>query len=456
LLLRDLIETEEMLLLLKARISVEQVYASRLLELKQSSLSSNGFRKDESRLSSVVFLKYKTEMGTLALAHKNMADLMANLLAPIDRFIEICKKEMTPRAEAIVYGWKKYQRIRDDTLALEAKASEKWKALQGAPAPTLEEEVDEMLSTANMLTIGSRKVSADDFNALIVKLQNKVPSEDIWRMLGTYKDCYSGEAMLEYLKLTMSEADSREFLNYLCMYNYIKPISYTGTVNSFISTSHYQWKIFSAEFSNEPASKKNRREATRAALEAGRSAKQLESLRNSLDTQMLEYTNQAQMLMCEHIRIIKETLTTALEIEKNPLEAIKTLGDRLAVFLESLDPVKDVQAIVENEKTGYKHVPTFVAKVFPTADTPFQIFGRPLEDTASSTKLRVPALITKATAYLLDTYAVNPDPKSPSHLDIWLSPIGNFGSIHSLRSSVNGVKINRRCLRKFPPETIVG
>ena len=62
LLLRDLIEAEELLQLFKARIGLEMNYSSRLLEIKHAQLSQNGFRKDESRLSSVVFLKYKTEM----------------------------------------------------------------------------------------------------------------------------------------------------------------------------------------------------------------------------------------------------------------------------------------------------------------------------------------------------------------------------------------------------------
>jgi hypothetical protein len=59
-LLRDLMEAEELLLFLKSRIALEEYYSSRLLDLKTKELSGNGFKKDESRMSSVVFLKYKT------------------------------------------------------------------------------------------------------------------------------------------------------------------------------------------------------------------------------------------------------------------------------------------------------------------------------------------------------------------------------------------------------------
>ena len=172
----------------------------------------------------------------MALAHKFMADAMTKFIGPIESFIQTCQKEMTPKAETLVYGWKQYQKLVQDTLALEAKAILLWDAISGAPASSLEDEVDELLYTVNMLKIGSRKVPADDFNRLIAKLQNKIPSEDIWRLLGTYKDCYNGELMLNYLKQSMMEQDAREFLTYLCQHNYIKSIEYTGTVNSFTTT----------------------------------------------------------------------------------------------------------------------------------------------------------------------------------------------------------------------------
>ena len=196
-------------------------------------------------------------------------------------------------------------------------------------------------------------------------------------------------------------------------------------------------------------------QATRATVEAGRAARHLEHLRLSLDVQTLEYTNQVQSLMTEHIKIVKETLKSLLEIDKMPLDAIKTIGDRLSVFLESLNPSKDVAAIAENDKTGFKPVPTFLPKSFPI-DPNHILFGLSLESYEQATKNRVPQIITKAIEYLTDTFIIS-DSKASSHVDVWISPITNLPAIHSLRTILNSTpKVTRGILRKFPPETIVG
>jgi hypothetical protein len=196
-------------------------------------------------------------MATLATCHKNIASLLTRLIAPIERFIELCKKELSPRAEALHLGWKKFQKLLDDTRDLEVKAVTKWDAFtQYSLSDRLQQEVDEVLEGVNMIEIGSKRIPAEDFNTILAHMQNKIPCEDLWKLLGTYKDCYNGELLLSFLKKSMPEADARELLDYLCMYGYLKPVSYTGILNQFTTTAEYQWKIYSAEFSNERGDKK--------------------------------------------------------------------------------------------------------------------------------------------------------------------------------------------------------
>jgi hypothetical protein len=114
---------------------------------------------------------------------------------------------MTPKAEALHYGWKKYLKQLDQLLVLEQKAKEKWDSLP--PMKSEDDEVDELISGLNMIEIGGKKVPADDFNDLIHRMQNQVPCEDIWKLLGTYKESYNGDLMLEFLKTTMTEQEGR-------------------------------------------------------------------------------------------------------------------------------------------------------------------------------------------------------------------------------------------------------
>lgn len=163
-----------------------------------------------------------------------------------------------------------------------------------------------------------------------------------------------------------------------------------------------------------------RLQASRAALEYGRSARQLETLRLSLEVLHNEYmhlgiplpnlhalTILAQNLMTEHIKTLKESLKSALEIESQPLTAIKTLTTRLSIFLESLNPEKDVISISENDKTAFKPIATYVPKSFPI-DPCLSLFGVSLEKLESRTKCRIlPLLAKEQNIYMTSSGMIN-------------------------------------------------
>jgi hypothetical protein len=87
-----------------------------------------------------------------------------------------------------------------------------------------------------------------------------------------------------------------------------------------------------------------------------------------------------------------------------PLEAVKNLENRLGVFLESLDPTKELKTIIENERTGVRPVPTFVPlQLLPNIPAP--VLGVELEVYAARTNSKVPPIIRKCVAYLEDLFA---------------------------------------------------
>ena len=51
-------------------------------------------------------------MATLANCHKNIANLLMKIVTPIERFIDVSRKELSPRAEALHAGWKKHQNLK--------------------------------------------------------------------------------------------------------------------------------------------------------------------------------------------------------------------------------------------------------------------------------------------------------------------------------------------------------
>lgn len=419
--LRDLFEAEELIQFIKQRIKCEETYAFRLMELKSRQLGSNGFNQGQGgRVASVLFLKYKTEMGSLGLAHKQVAEMLSKLLPTLERYTQECRSKMTPRAEQIHTGWSKYSKSLQDTINLQNIASKKQTSLNSQ-----QDELTNMGNFsldepgANNFQIGSKTITVDDFNDLIGSMQNEIAYEDIWRLLGSLKDCYSGEDLIQYLKNhSWSDSDADALLSYLLDQNYIKGIN--GRSNTFTASNHYQWKKLALEFDKEPTHKKAKRDANRAAFEANRSAKQLEILRLSIDIQIKEYMDLAQVVLTEHIKLIKDTLSGCLAFEKIPVETIKALEDRLGVFFESLDPDRELKSIIENERTGMRPVPTFVPlQLLP--NTPAPIFGVPLEVYAARTNSKVPPIIRKCIAYLEDTFAIaeTHTVSNNTQLDIW-------------------------------------
>ncbi|KAJ3324216.1 hypothetical protein HDV06_000255 [Boothiomyces sp. JEL0866] len=438
LVLRDSIQTEELMSFLKQRIQIEEQYCKNLCELKSKSLGANGFANSE-KVTSVVFLKYKSEMGTIANGHQLMVEKLQAMISPLEKYLDECRSSLTPRAETIHNGWKKYEKHLADTTRLEGIATKKF--------AELESELNnnrEPLEQQRNVIIANRALDVDYFNDLLSELQNQVNSEDIWRILGNLKDCYNGNELFTYLKLKgWNDIEAREFLNYLVQEGFLKAC--TGRAIPFSTLLFYQWKRSAIEVQNEPLYKKLKREATRAAFEANKSAKQLEGLRTTVDLQMSEYIQIAIPLLLEHVKLVKNTISLCVDTEKIPTNINTSMGNEIQVYLETLDPEKEIKSIIDNEKTGIKPIPTFVPKSFPPVPSR-KVFGVPLADSK-----KIPKIIRKCLSYLEDTFAKTPG----AHLDVWLDSNVNLSAVLSLRQILNNTSCNRNDLRKFPPEIIV-
>ncbi|KAI8893329.1 Rho GTPase activation protein [Globomyces pollinis-pini] len=456
--IKDINEAEGLITFIKQRIAIEQLYSTKLVELKNKMLSTTVLDDMDSKTTTVVYRQYMEQTGILGDCHISMAETFAQLYPPIESFIDGCKKTMVPRAEAIHNGWIKYEKLKNEALSLEAIASKKFEDFEHYLEIDLHanEGIEPIADEGQLIQVGGRTMSIDSFNDLLSKMQSKVQCEDIWKMLGTLKECYQGQDLLKYLitDLSWTEATSREFLDDLINQGFIKPISGRGPFTTVVS---YQWKKLALEALNEPPHKKQRREAHRAAFEASRTGNQVESFRMSLDSMMFEYIQLSHPILHEHIRLIKDTLLSMVDVEKISVVAIKQLEDQLGAFLESLDASKEVKAIPETERTGLRPPTVFVPKRFPSTEES-RVFGVPLEIHTAALKLRVPPIIRKCLSYLDDTFALNSsDPtKRSSHLDAWLEPNINLAAIHSLRQALNSGTCSRKDLRKFPPEVIVG
>lgn len=200
---------------------------------------------------------------------------------------------------------------------------------------------------------------------MLVKLQQEVPLLEVNSILGSWKDCQLGEDLIIFLQVEFgySEMESKAFLNYLLSNNYLKPIPGSfASYNPF--KKHFHWVKFTLESDNEAFHIKMQREADRMEWEFSRKVKAAESVRLKLDLSMREYTNLIQEFFFDHFKNMKETLQACMQLEALPNRAIKDLATNVSNFIEFIDPEKELNKIVEIEKTGFQPLQTLCYRSF--------------------------------------------------------------------------------------------
>ncbi|KAI8929476.1 hypothetical protein BC831DRAFT_443776 [Entophlyctis helioformis] len=456
-LLTDVAQVEELVALITQRIAIEESYASKLGEVARKPLRPDGFGQDESLMTSI-FTTYRTEMAHLAGAHKNLADLLQQVLGPLQRFLEDARRICFPKKDAIDNYAKSLDAARVHLAQIHQSYMEKCqtailelKLYDNSPSrsdlpPTLDV----------LINMGPKAFTVDEFNDFITRMQWDIECKDIPSLLGAYKDCYSSDDIVRYVKkrLQITNIESERFISDLVANNFIKAVSTRPVL--------YQWKRTVFDVQHELPHKRAAREATRAEFEYRKAVKSAESVRQSLDVACADYMRIMQAVLYERLRTVKDALVSCVEVEKVPVPVIRSIQERVLVFLETLDADKEIQLLVERDRTGVR--PTMPHVFVDFHKGPSQaIYGIELDLLSSRTGCRVPPLMRKCLKYVGDVYTeqVKESKKSEPtakmlELDAWLQPIDELGTMHLLRNELNTGFVRRKTLRKYPPEIIIG
>nr|KAJ3422028.1 hypothetical protein HK105_001474 [Polyrhizophydium stewartii] len=459
-LLADLAQVDELLAFVNQRVAAEEQYAARLAEIGRMPLRSDTAADDS--LVTNIFQTYRHEMAPLASAHQSIADKLSQVVvAPLQRFSDEARRICQPKKDQIDATQKRLDACLAQSQALQQQYIEKSNLALAETKKYETSPLSEDVPTMDvMINMGSRAMTIDEFNDFVLRMQREIEPQDVRSLLGTYKDCYMGDDMLRFVrtKLHIPDADALSFLNDLLNNNFIKPIS--GRFSHFVPSLQYQWKRVALEVDNEPVHRKAIRDAERAEYEYKKAVVQVEKNRQALDVALSEYMGIAQTLMLERIRTIKDVLVMCVEFERTPTHAIRVVQERLMVFLETLEPEKEIQVLVERDRTGVRMSAPHLFRDFRKGPSN-AVFGLSLDALSARTGVRVPSLLRKCLAYTVDVYAAaaelsqNSANKHPE-LDAWLEPAVNLSTILSLRNQLNSGKVKRSVLRRYPPEIIIG
>ncbi|XJO78482.1 hypothetical protein BDV3_002917 [Batrachochytrium dendrobatidis] len=467
-LVADIVQVEELLSFFQQRIAAEEYYANRLADLARKPLRPDGFGQDDSLIANI-FCTYQQEMHSLSNSHQDVASKISKVLLPLKQFNEDARKICFPKMDSIDALAKQYHAALAQVQTL--RQLYKQKSIEAAEKTTRFNEspiCGDMPVMEIMINVGLRSLTVSEFNDFIAEIQRDVKCTDVGSILGAYKSCYLGTDMLHYVKTKcrLDENDALAFFNDLHSSGFIRAIN--GRFATFVPSLNYQWKRSVYEVTNEVPHRKAIREAEKSEREYKKSIMQVETLRQSLDILSAEFMDIIQKILSERIRTIKDVLSTCAETEKIPVHIIRGIQERLFLFLETLDADKETQVLAERDRTGVRpSIPHLFERYLQGPND--VIFGLDLDVLHSKSGYRVPAILRKSFKFLDDisettieaqspenSSALSPKKQPHKHLEFWLLPIQNLGSVIALRNELNSGKVRAKTLRKYPPSAIIG
>ncbi|KAJ3413158.1 hypothetical protein HDV05_008361 [Chytridiales sp. JEL 0842] len=328
-----------------------------------------------------------------------------------------------------------------------------------APQPSQEEEepVEEFSSLTMdvMLTFSDASMTANEFNALLERMRNEIPMTDIKSYLlfgGTYKDCVAGADVLKFMQrwylatfgpgraggrlpvdgggagsvvssgkalggLDEYENRAGAFCAELVNQGFLKGVGVTGVMggagastgggHAFVTGGHYQWKRMTLE--TEPPHKKARREAEKVEADYKKLVKSAESVRVVLEEQCVEYMQVIENAQRERLSLSKTALQSFAAFEKGAIIPILSrVHNTIDLILETVVPEKDLQTMVERDRTGNGRLSVFV--YIPQG--PLLAESVPEKSSPSNITSGTASLLSKRTS--IESNILSSDPLAPS------------------------------------------
>lgn len=248
--------------------------------------------------------------------------------------------------------------------------------------------------------------------------------------------------------LALQEDGAVKFLNDLISQSFIQPLSLSS---KFQTGSSYRWKKLYLD--TEPGYKRARREADVADLEYKKTVGQCEKARVSLERAQVEFMSLLEGCMRSRVGLVKLCVSKALALETSHFSMREGLVGRVQVFLESLDPEKELQVVMEGDRTGAMRLKPFVyLNVYQgPMDT---IFGVSLDALAAKSKRKVPQVLTKCLDYC--SYYFSTQIGVGSQMDVWTERNMDLPAVREVAGNISSGRIYTKALEDQPISVVVG
>lgn len=366
----------------------------------------------------------------------------------------------------------------------------------GPAAPAIKLTVDEEeAEDEDPLEIGDDYMPPAEVKKILGHMVSTIPQGEIKvAILGTYQNCSTGEAIVEFIQKNMGATSisyAERIGQDLVTHGFLRLVGQVGNTFANSSKMNYQWRPKTFEWAGvkpKPADPSIRRAPTihmngkpdsgtatptntssptttaaigdylgslltnshpgetqpqrlkREAAEADEKYKagvrKLDLMRCELEESMVDHLKFMERCELDRLKAIKAVILDFTGAISNVVPAIQASVDRMMLYQETVQPLGDLRYLLESYRTG-----SFIPKVityesyYNSADD--QTFGVDLEARARADRKRVPVIVTSILTYLDHHY---PDLEGDeARRGIWLVDVP-LAATHHLRNAINNGK----------------
>lgn len=277
------VENEEIIAFFKERISIEEIYASKLVDQGKSSFKNSGFGRDEGAGLVKCFGQLKETSRRFGEQHKVTASTVSShVLLPLQEFHEEYKRNISNSKQAIDSMLKQFDglvkeaektrytyhrkckeadkaeelAVRNATIATQKAADDKSLAVPGSEdtstdtaSATSDNSTSTPVTTMNV-QLGNQVMPQSELDSLVRRMRQSITVNDHRvPILGTYKNTSTGEDIAIWLQQNLPQCkDSPAMADVVGQqliqpYNILRLIGQRG--NKFVASANafYQWRV---------------------------------------------------------------------------------------------------------------------------------------------------------------------------------------------------------------------
>ncbi|CAO3640373.1 unnamed protein product [Cunninghamella blakesleeana] len=227
--------------------------------------------------------------------------------------------------------------------------------------------------------------------------------------------------------------------------NYLIPISSSSTTSPNSNGFWNKKKIWPSKQTDTLSSLINEMDTTNQHYQ--QAVKQLEILRLENEEILFMHFEEMETLELERIQTIKQAFISMAATFSNTIPIYKDLYDEMMLYQETLNPEKDIQAIIEQYRIGKFCPRPILYENYFYGLVNYQLFGVPLQNVIDNEQTHVPLLLENG---LLVIETALPQLLEKERNKIWIAPLP-LDLIHKVRNDLNSMMtpITQDVLKKY-------